>query len=144
MIPARGPQTTFMQFMMLIQIRFRNPGYWQLVWAPERRAILESNSWQMGSNNRATSNPVIQAVGSWSGYPGSKHCWNPSYWQLGLNTRATRNPEIHAICSWSGYPGDEHSWNPGCWQLALSTRATGNPGIQFVGIWSKYPGDEQS
>ena len=109
MIPARGPQTTFMQFMMLIQIRFRNPGYWQLVWAPERRAILESNSWQMVSNSRATSNPGIQAVGSWSGYPGGEHCWNPGCWQLGLSTRATGNPGIQFVGIWSKYPGDKPS-----------------------------------
>ena len=60
----------------------------------------------MVSNSRATSNPGIQAVSSWSGYPGGEHCWNPGCWQLGLSTRATGNPGIRIVGTQSKYLGD--------------------------------------
>ena len=105
MIPARGPQTTIFR-----QLRY--PGLGTL----------------------ATSNPGIQAIGSWARYPG-------------LGTLATSNPGIQAIGSWARYPGLgtlAMGANPGS-HGALAYNTSKNPSaatalfgeIQAIGSWAR-------
>ena len=88
MIPARGPQTKFIHFMISIidadsipESRLPAAGlgflatgspeiatYGQLVEISWQRAVLHSQPWKPGLGIRAISNPEFQAVGSCSRY----------------------------------------------------------------------------
>ena len=65
MIPARGPQTKFLQFMitMLDADLLANPGYWQL-------------------HPRAPTNPPGVVYVPELSYSGSDKSWSINYWQL--------------------------------------------------------------